>query len=230
MASGCAATGVRIEQYGTMRAALREGQTHARFALAEIGDRPNAVGVGGLEGLGGEITVLDGDVWVARPEGSQLRVSGPRPVDGDDATLLVLASVKSWRTVALETDGACEGRTLEALIEETARRHAIDTARPFPFVIEGPIDRLAIHVMNGSCPMNMDPDKGGGEPWRWISDKPVKATIVGFYAADSEGVMTHHGSAIHAHAIVDVDGKTVTGHVERLSVGPGATLRIPARS
>ncbi|MCZ6837069.1 MAG: hypothetical protein O7G85_14930 [Planctomycetota bacterium] len=53
------------------------------------------------------------------------------------------------------------------------------------------------------------------------------AVIVGFFALDAAGVMTHHGTSIHIHAILSINGNTITGHIDRVSVLPGAILRIP---
>jgi len=42
--------------------------------------------------------------------------------------------------------------------------------------------------------------------------------------------MTHHGTSIHAHAVLTIDGNTVTWHVDQVSVTPGMTLRVPGAS
>lgn len=227
---GCATLRTSTVQFGAMRDVLRDGHSEARLALTDAAARPNAVAVGALEGLRGEITILDGDVWVSRPAGPRLQVTGPEPVAGDQATLLTLATVGRWQTVSLNLDDVCEGAALETVIEQTARRHGLDTKRPFPFVIDGTVVQIAIHVINGFCPMATDPASVDAEPWRWTSDDPTAATIVGFYAADSAGVMTHHGTSVHAHALLELDGRMTTGHVDQFSVSPGATLRIPTEN
>jgi hypothetical protein len=51
---------------------------------------------------------------------------------------------------------------------------------------------------------------------------------VGFYAADAAGVLTHHGTAIHVHAIIEYDGRVLTGHIDGLTLKPGASLQLPA--
>jgi hypothetical protein len=81
--------------------------------------------------------------------------------------------------------------------------------------------------MNGYCPIATDPATVDAKPWLWSSAEPRRAVIVGFYAAGAEGVMTHHGTAMHMHAVLSIGGRTITAHVERLSVVRGATLRVP---
>ena len=52
-------------------------------------------------------------------------------------------------------------------------------------------------------------------------------TLIGFYATGREGEMTHHGTRTHIHAVLVHKGRTITGHVERVSVAAGAALRVP---
>ena len=174
---GCAPTRPAVEQFGAMRDVMREGHTESRIRLADAVAQPHAVAVGALEGLAGEITIVDGDVWVSRAADAGLRVTGPDPIDGDQATLLTLAHVAKWQSVTIET--AVEGYELESLIEQMARARGIDTARPFPFVIEGELASVDLHVINGYCPIATDPATVDAEPWRWTTHDPPMWSLSG---------------------------------------------------
>jgi hypothetical protein len=226
-AAGCIHPAGRIERYGGMREVLREGKAQRRIALLDAVARPHAYGVGALEDLGGEITIADGEVWIGRVQAGELRVSGPHPASGDGAALLILANVDHWTQSTVPVAAADE--ELESALERVARRHGVDTNRPFPFEIEGRLTALSMHAVNGACPMSDNPRPDGhGAPWRFTLDAPVHGRIVGFFARDSAGEITHHGTLIHAHALLDVDGTRLTGHVERLAIAPGAVVRVPA--
>ena len=69
--AGCAAPtwNGKVAQWGTMRAVLQEGRTEGRVSLAEACREPHSFGVGALEGLTGEVLILDGVAWTARPDG-----------------------------------------------------------------------------------------------------------------------------------------------------------------
>lgn len=205
---------------------MRGGQTDARIGLAAVGD--DAIAVGALTGLEGEITILDGAVWVARPDGKDINVSGPIASPDDQATLLTLANVRQWDRVELEMNGTATGSELDRLIERTAREHGIDASRPFPFVIEGVAAQVDIHVINGYCLHAPQPMEADMKPWRWSIEAPTAVRIVGFYAADSAGVLTHHGTAIHVHVLVERDGRTITGHIDGVTLQPGATVLLPS--
>jgi hypothetical protein len=57
----------------------------------------------------------------------------------------------------------------------------------------------------------------------------VQGRLVGSFARDAAGVLTHHGSWVHVHAIVDLD-PIFTGHVESTGIAAGAVLRVPEPS
>lgn len=229
--AGCAEPSGRqpeVLQYGRMHDVLSGGAGKAvqLVSLADALKEPHACAVGALAGLEGEITIVDGSAWVARPAGAGLRIDGPSSTSKDGAALLLLSHVAEWDRFTIEKDLA--GEALDAFIADKARGAGLDMAQPFAFVIEGSVTDLQLHVLNGMCPMKPGVALAEGEkPWQHRMGNPQNATVVGFYAADSVGNMTHPGTSIHAHAILDVNGQAVTGHIERIAVAAGAVLRIP---
>jgi acetolactate decarboxylase len=215
-----------VSQVGQMRAVMREGHTEPRAALTEFVAAPHAFAVGAMAGLDGEVTILDGQVWITRVFAGRPVPSGPHATPDDKATLLIGAHVPAWRSISLPA--AAGGGELEALIAQQAREHGLDASKPFPFRIEGVLSALDMHVINGFCPHSGGEAEAARQPWTFAGAPATRATIVGFYAAGSEGEMTHHGTAIHAHAIVTMDAGPVTGHVDAMTVGPGAVLMLPA--
>lgn len=225
-AAGCTSTRSEVHHFGVMREVMREGRTEPRVALSSVVARRHAVGVGALTDLHGEITIIDGEVWIARVVDGALHSSRAfEPIDSF-ATLLTFSHVDRWREEPLPR--AAEGDDLEALVESTARSLGVDTSRPFPVLIEGSAVSIDLHVINGFCPHAVDPAEAGAQPWFWSSDRPGHVLLVGFYAAESEGVMTHHGSSMHLHALVRDGERTITGHVDRVGAGAGTILRVPA--
>lgn len=226
--AGCAKNHVDVQQFGQMHEVLSGGAENA-VAIVNLEDvlsRPNAVGVGALAGLKGEITICDGQAWVAQPSGRTLRVSGPSKNAPDEAAMLTVTYVAQWRDVPI--DRALAGAALEDFIVAQAADAGLDASQPFPFEIEGAMTDLKIHVVNGECPMRPGVVlTAAQQPWRYSTNQPTQCTIVGFYAKDAVGRLTHPGTAIHAHALVEADGKKVTGHVERVAVDKGAVLRLP---
>lgn len=225
---GCGARHIEVRQYGRMHDVLSAGAKSAlpRVDLTDVLERPGAVGVGALAGLEGEITILDGKAWIARPTAGELRVEGPSLTSRERAALLTVAYVEDWREVCIERNLA--GDELEHFIGENAYQSGIDPADPFPFSIEGELADLQMHVINGECPMRPGVRlTSEQEPWRHSLDQPTSARIVGIYAPDSVGNLTHPGTSVHAHVLLELDDREVTGHVERIAVAKGAVLKLP---
>jgi len=226
---GCAQRTVRVRQYGEMHKILSGEAAAAKphVTLAQAMKEPHAYGVGALPGLEGEITLLDGKAYIARPNAGGVRVAGPETRPTESATMLTVAHVDKWNV--FKTDKALDQQGLEKFIAECARLDGLDVEKPFPFVLQGQVTDLQTHVINGACPMRPGAKLTADEqPWRYQSDRPMQAKIVGFYAADAVGKLTHPGTSIHAHALFDYHGITTTAHVERVAVAPGATLELPA--
>ncbi len=213
-----------VRQWGSMREALAEGKTQGRVSLGEADRKPHAVGLGALEGLNGEALILDGASWTARVErADRLRVEA-----GDTdarATFLAVAYVPSWIAVPLTDDIAAD--QFDSALRDLAAAAGLNVSSPIPFVIEGELEGLRGHVINGQCPLRASQAEIGTErtPYR-VSIDHADGTLVGFYAENSAGQLTHHDSRIHVHVLLRGDNPLVA-HVDEVGVGAGAVVRFP---
>jgi acetolactate decarboxylase len=171
--------------------------------------------VGALEGLAGEVTIYQGKTWISKDD--------PKAVEATDesATLLFAAHVTDWNE--MHNESAIEADQLERVIRNAARQSGLDSGKPFPFVIEG---RLTVeaHVIRGACPhggASSDPP-----PPITFSLKDEPGTLVGIFAENSEGILTHHGTKIHAHVLTKEQPHR-SGHVDSASVAASSILRLP---
>jgi len=207
-----------------MRDALRMGNTQPRITFAEVSSKPHAIAVGALPNLAGEITVFDGTIYTATTPDGQTASTVAADATFDAATLLSLSYVDAWKECLLPSN-----HPLEEAIELSAVIQGIDTESPFPFFITGTTSDYHLHVINGYCPV-AEPDlEAKFQPWRQVGTERTPITVVGFYAKDQEGVMTHHGSNVHIHGIIDMNGTLTTGHLDSVLINPGALLFLPAQ-
>jgi len=213
-----------IERWGTLREALRDGQDQVRVAVAEVA-RKGVYAVGALEGLRGEITVADGEVWI-----SEGHVQHPVTTRGlatsAQATVLFAAEVREWREIVVEAD--VDPSELDAYVARQARAVGLDPNRPFPFVVEGGLRHLSMHVLAGECPIRARMlDKEMTSPPYQLHSESADGRLVGLYATDSSGILCHMGSKTHVHAMIEQDGG-LTGHAETVGLAAGAVLKLPA--
>ena len=205
---------------------LRDGNTQARVVLSEAEFSANSYGVGALAELEGEITIDAGRVWVSRSHGVH-EVSTTTGVTSDDAaSMLFLGTVPAWTDV--EVNHPIPPLGLDSFLA-TAFADGGGQSDPTPFRIEGEFTDVKMHVIGGQCPIRarmhgMPMTKPAFE----LSIPRVNATVVGIYATDGAGNVTHMGSDTHMHIIVEHEGQTITGHVESIGVRPGSTLQIPS--
>jgi len=209
------AAAARVETWGTMREALRMGESGPRVDLAGLAAH-DAIGVGALAGLAGEVTIADGRVRIATVDGLECVVTDA-PADAA-ATLLVRAEVAGWERRRLpDTSTYAE---LEEAIAAALEHRSIDTSEPVPVRLHGRAERVAYHVIDGACPVA---NPSGNPPWRFagtIDD----VEFVGFFVEGGAGQWTHHDRRSHLHVLTPER----TGHLDEVSIRD-TVLLVPLR-
>jgi alpha-acetolactate decarboxylase len=218
-----------LVQYGGMHETIGRKNHEARIDLSELLNRRHFYGVGALAELKGEISILDSKAVVTTVSAD----GKPSRLPGGKATLLVGQSVPAWNEVKIGKDITHE--QIDETIRELAAINGINTSRPFLFMIEGECTEVRLHVINGACPMRARMKKEAipddQKPFEFET-KTVNATVIGVYAQDSVGKLTHPDTAQHAHLIYydPASEQRVTGHLETYGVQAGATLKLPKTS
>ncbi len=213
----------QIDRWGTLREVMREGSTSGRVQLSEAATR-HVYGIGALEALGGEIIIIDGDAWVGQCSTEGSTTEEPSGTSDYIATLLATTYVPRWRRQSIDQDLTRD--ELEDYLKQTAAKARIDTDEAFPFMLVGTFIDCSLHILNGSCPYAEQADKPEQPPCRSHYDS-AKGTLVGFYAENAAGVLTHHGRRTHIHSLLR-EPSLIAGHVDDLVVPAGATLYLPA--
>jgi hypothetical protein len=212
-----------------MHEAIGQKQHHGRVGVVEVVERPHFYGVGALSGLRGEITIQDSvaTVTAVTPNG-RLQVLRS---DDVQATLLVGQSIEAWTSRTFHV--AVSHEHFDEVIVAAAAEAGLDEAMPFMFTIEGEFTDVRLHVINGVCPLHARMTRleltQDERPFE-LEAQALPGTVVGVYAAGSVGELTHPATSTHAHLIYtdSETGRRVTGHLERVGLGQGAVLKLPA--
>jgi hypothetical protein len=223
MIGACASptpTAPHVNVWGSLREVIHAGRTESRVTLASVVG-PHVYALGAVDGMRGEITVVDGTAWVSLGAVDDGRA---RAGAGDDgAALLVAATVERWRRVVITAD--IPFAALDREVARLAREAGADLRGPVPFVVEGALADARWHVLRGP-PDATAPHDHAGNAVRGEA-ATMNATVVGFFSTRHEGVFTHMGQHVHAH-VVDASGE-LSAHLDEVSIRAGATIAFPGR-
>jgi alpha-acetolactate decarboxylase len=220
----------KIVQFGKMREAIGAEQHQGRVQLKELRKQPHFYGVAALAGLEGEATILDGEVTITRVDADrQLQPSETDELD-EAATLLVGAYVPSWSEYKVQE--SVKPDEFDHYIADQASKAGLNVSEPFVFTVQGEFRNVRLHVINGACPMHARLKKvklpKAKQPYE-AEMGTVRGRIVGVFAEDEVGNITHPATNTHVHLVYEdpTTGKSVTGHVEQIGLLEGAVLRLP---
>ncbi|QDT93644.1 Alpha-acetolactate decarboxylase [Gimesia algae] len=218
-----------LVQYGKMHEVIGKQKHQGRVKFSDLTAKPHFYGVAALESLAGEATVFDGKVILTKVN-SDGALSSETLSQKTQAALLVGAYVESWTEHSVTT--TVKSDDLDSLIEQTAKKIGLNTNEPFMFVIQGDFQNVRAHVINGACPIRARMQKEDlPERKRPYEADLIKITgkLVGVFAKDSVGDITHPATSTHLHLLYkdDRSGEMRTGHVEQVTLQPGVTLMLP---
>lgn len=219
-----------LQVFGALRAVMHQGDTTSKVSLTELLSMPGGHGVGALEGLAGEVTFDEGVAWVSTPDGA----GGLRTVRLEPGTdthqgvaLLAFQRVESWTTRALEQPTSLA--ELGERIRDAAQVAGLSLDHPIPFRVEGLLEQLTYHVIDGSkLPSGASSHDAHRAAGVRVELERVDATLVGVWSTEHAGVFTHMGETTHVH--VTVAEPLGSGHVDAVQIPMGATLMLAAPS
>ena len=187
--------------------------------LAEVNRNPHLYALGPVAGLKGEITVADGQVFVSKANGQKPIVTIDPNVK---SVFLVYASVPGWRSVDIPESVRTE-KDLATFVESQLPR---DTRSAFR--VEGNALTARYHIQNykGSAKALTHEAHDAAKVFLELTNVPVE--LVGFFTnrEGDGGSFVHMGQTTHIH-IISKDRKQM-GHLESITLGPGAKLLLPA--
>ena len=207
-----------VRWIGAQRDVLR-GDIAGRVALTDLASLPHLYALGPLEGVSGEISVFDGEAFIARVvEG---RVTVAVNVDAR-ACFLVYASVAGWRGVVVP-EPLDDDHALDRALRAAARAHGL-AGPPWAFRVRGMSTGIIYHVLDKRDQLPHTPQRHEEAKARFEADR-VAIEAIGFYSESHRGVFTPADSDTHVH-FRTADGRQ-SGHVERLRLAPGWVLGLP---
>lgn len=206
---------------GAQRDTIMNGKLAAALDLSTLAGDEHLYGLGPLEQLRGEATIVD-----SRPALARVAADGSVQVAESfnaGVPFFVWASIPQWRRVPIPAEIRSYA-DLERFVPEAAAAIGIDAAQPLPFLVGGSEELIEFHVLNriGDPPHNMEAHKKIQVTFEL---EKAEAVIVGFHSTRHRGVFTPGDSNIHIH-FQTPDNKQ-SGHIQKLQLGANAVLSLP---
>jgi hypothetical protein len=219
-----------LVQYGKMHEVIGMQEHEARVVLAELIEQPHFYAVGALAGLQGEISVIDSRATVTEVTDQAQAKSVNNDAAKRRATLLIGAYVDEWIEIDCEKD--LTDRELDDWIRSEIQQNGGDVQQPIMFMLRGTFADVHLHVINGACPVHARVRQieipESKRPFD-TTIPSVSGEVVGVFALDAAGKLTHPATSTHKHLVyaADANADALNGHVESLSVKLGTRLFLP---
>jgi len=215
-------TGYDLWFIGGQRETIMNGKLAAALDLKTLANRQHLYGIGPIEQLRGEVTIVD-----SRPALARIASDGTAKVTQSFETgvpFFVWAEVPLWHQVPIPAE-ARSFEDLESFVPKAAAAADLDADKPLPFLVLGREQLIEFHIVNriGDGPHNMELHKKIQVAFEL---EKAEATIVGFHSTKHRGIFTPSDSNIHIH--FQTPDNTKSGHIQKLQLGKGAILSLPA--
>lgn len=197
---------------GNLRSIHRMGDAHARVQIDSVLGE-HTYGIGPVADLQGEIVIMDGKLTITR------LVDGQAVTHHDattSAALLAFGEVESWSPL-LTTPEPTTLKQLDSLVS-ASREGASAT-----FIkIDGKVERLNWHVIH--WPLGTPIASAEHKRHALVGfDQDAEVNIIGVHAPEGEGIITHHESSLHLHALTP-RGEAV--HIEDMVLPAGTVVQV----
>lgn len=202
-----------VQSFANPEAGAR-GDFGSNVTFSDIRISSKAIGYGAAGGRSDEITIADGALHLARPEGPAGYRQRVGADIGEGAYMLQLVNVEAWGSeVVLPVISSLDA--LGAAISEQARSAGCGGSTKLAYRIEG-------RVRRAEWSLDTLPQRGD-----FIAEAQ-DVVVVGLFANFEQGRhFVPEGRNIHAHAVFPA--MSVAGHLKALELEPGARLRVQAR-
>ena len=212
---------LNISIYGQLFKIMHENQREGIISLSEVISQPHTYGLGAMEGLDGEVLILDNKILINKGKKGGTPSYKTEVTEDDLALLLVTAQVENWQEMSI--DQAESMGSIDAVIKEYADKMGINTNKPFPFIIEGAVKMVNWHIISNPAPGGGHDEHLAGSWNRTDNQKKVK--ILGFYSEHHQAIFTHHTTFTHMHVVFE--DEQLSGHIDDIKINSNWILSVP---
>ena len=203
---------------GVMRNVMMKGDLTSMINLDTLRKQTNLYGLGPGENLTSELVVLNGKSYQSFVQNNKASLTETYKTK---APFFVYGYVPRWREQSIPP-------SVTSLTELESYLNSLNLESPFFFQINGAFDQLSFHIVNVPRGTVIDgPDKVKVGQVN-ITESKKEFQVLGFYSRQHKGVITHHDTNLHLHAL-SVERKQM-GHLDDAKFSAKAVkLLLPAQ-
>jgi len=198
-----------VEYYGKLMS-IMQGNIGSNFELKNLQNKDHIYGLGAVENLKGEITIIDNKPFITSVENGKIKFDTTL---NNNAALIVFGSVSDWQELQ-GTSNINTAADVENYLNMALLKNDSSSNEPIPFLIKGNVKSLSWHIIDwadGDMVHTHKKHKTSGLKGI-IENQDV--TIIGFYSQNHRGIITHRYSNIHMHFITE--DKKISGHLDEV--------------
>lgn len=210
-----------VKVAGALKNIMTKGDLSAHVNIDSL-DKKHLFGLGPVEGLKGEIMILDGTVYTSSKNGANLLHQQDKIAA---ASMLVYSNVEKWKAFSVTT-AIKNYEDLEKLVATTALENGYTTGAPFCFKIETKPSSADFHIIDWE--KGTTHTKENHKQFSYAGELRNKdVVLLGFYSRQHQGIFTHHTAFMHVH-VLDVATKTV-GHLDSITIDGPIIIYLPVK-
>jgi hypothetical protein len=213
-----------VRQYGSFKKILQTNMLEGVVELERALAAPHTYAIGEIKNAEGEITVYNGELWLNYGEDG-IDTSINQIPAGEQAMQLVSAQVEKWQEMTIPKN--MTENELRDFVLERANKSGLNTKMMFPFLVEGEINDLVWHVLDGA---DFVKTRQGKQLFfkKLVEYKDhVPAILIGFGSAEIQDAAVFPGELWQVHIIFK--NEKTAGHADAFSVLKGSKLRLPIK-
>jgi acetolactate decarboxylase len=203
----------QIHLVGAMWEVMHEGKLYGNIQLYTISNKSHLYGLGPVEGLKGEIMILDGKCYVAKYESDTSATM--TQTYAVEAPFFGYTNIEKWKELSLPKSVISIADLDKYLNQQTKK-----SKRPFFFKMEGEIASANVHIM--ALPEGVQvtsPQVAHEKGQKHYALKAQKVILLGFFSTEHQTIFTHHSTFTHIH-LLSADEK-IMGHLDEIRYQKG---------
>ena len=204
-----------VRTSGASRNVMMGINLSAKIQLDTLNFDHTLFGLGPLDSLQGEITILEGKPYVSSILNGELFTFVNTNLK---APFFVYTYCNEWQEVKLNFKGDFKG--LEQLMSNYSSSDV-----PFPFRIRGVFNVVDYHIIMKDWSSPIHNHDIHYQSKVTFTETVVTGELLGFYSRHHEGIFTHKGDFIHVHLVKQ--DPLLSAHVDQIKFDGEISLFIP---